>query len=183
MRPELEESLPDWPRIWAACSGRIHYWRVPPRWTLDDWLEEIDAECMAAACVAIRIFDKTRGPTLNSFVYHRMLASALARYRREWSYAALRDKLSSVGTTTVVSVEDRFADQDDQERLSISLSALQNDDRLLLEHLFWDGRTESDIASGLGITQQAVNKRKRKILSELRRSFEHTGGIRRLERE
>jgi RNA polymerase sigma factor (sigma-70 family) len=175
MRQELEHALPDWSRIWAACSGRIHYWRVPPRWTMDDWLEEIDAECMAAACLAIRIFDKTRGPSLSSFVYHRMLASALARYRREWSYAALRDKLSSRAGTTVVPMEDRFADQDEEDRLKDSLSHLRDDDRLLLEYLFWDGRTESEIASGLGITQQAVNKRKRKILSELRRSFEHDG--------
>ena len=91
---ELEHALPDWSRIWAACSGRIHYWRRSPRWTLDDWLEEIDAECMAAACLAIRIFDKTRGPTLSSFVYHRMLAT-LGELPPGMGYATLREKLSS----------------------------------------------------------------------------------------
>ena len=68
-------------------------------------------------------------------------------------------------------MEDRFADQDEEDRLKRSLSHLPDDDRELLEHLFWDGQTESEIASGLGITQQAVNKRKHKLLSEvLRRS-------------
>ena len=93
------------------------------------------------------------------------------------------DKLSTCGSTNVVPVEDRFADQDEAERLKVSLSALGDDDRLLLQHLFWDGRTESEVASGLGISQQAVNKRKRKILSELRRSFEHTSGSTQIETE
>ena len=105
--------------------------------------------------------------SLGSFVYHRMLASALARYRREWRYGAPRSHAS--GTAAAVPTEDRFADRDEQERLKRSLSHLPDDDRELLEHLFWDGQTETEIASGLGITQQAVNKRKHKLLSELRR--------------
>ena len=183
MRQELEHILPDWSRVWAACIGRVHFWRVPPHWTLDDWLEEIDAECMVAACQAIRIFDFTRGPSLNSFVYHRMLASALARYRREWRFAALREKLSACGTTTVVPIEDQFAAQDEEDRLKCSLSILGDGDRTLLEHVYWDGQTEREIANGLGISQQAVSKRKHKILRELRQTFEHKNQSRKLESE
>jgi DNA-directed RNA polymerase specialized sigma subunit len=54
------------------------------------------------------------------------------------------------------------------------LTRLPAADRRLLERLFWEECTETEIASGLGITQQAVSKRKRKILTELRRDLNRT---------
>jgi RNA polymerase sigma factor (sigma-70 family) len=51
------------------------------------------------------------------------------------------------------------------------MTDLPEDDRRLIECLFWEGRTEQDIAGRLGITQQAVSKRKRKILLKLRRNL------------
>ena len=73
----LQHHMREWTMVWTACVRRTHRWRVPPRWSLSDWWEEIDAESIAAACHAIRIFDPNLGPTLNSFVYHTILASAL----------------------------------------------------------------------------------------------------------
>jgi DNA-directed RNA polymerase specialized sigma subunit len=51
------------------------------------------------------------------------------------------------------------------------MSRLVDDDRRLLERLFWEGSTEAEVAGMMGISQQAVSKRKLKILSELRRRF------------
>ena len=51
------------------------------------------------------------------------------------------------------------------------MSRLVNDDRRLLERLFWEGSTEVEVAGSMGISQQAVSKRKLKILAELRRRF------------
>jgi RNA polymerase sigma factor (sigma-70 family) len=170
----LEHYIKDWPRIWSICTGRTHSWRVPPRWSVSDWWEEIDAESIAAACHAIRIFDPNRGPTLNSFVYHQILASALTRYRQEWTYA-LRYGLSSSEDPSHPGTDDQLAIEQDEDQLKRLMTRLPEADRRLLERLFWEGRTETEIASGLGITQQAVSKRKRKILTELRRSFKHTG--------
>ena len=45
------------------------------------------AEANAAAWEAGLDFDPTRGVPLPAFVHGRVLARALTRYRREWSYA------------------------------------------------------------------------------------------------
>jgi RNA polymerase sigma factor (sigma-70 family) len=165
----LQHHMKEWPKVWNACVRRTHRWRVPPRWSLSDWWEEIDAESIAAACHAIRIFDPNLGPTLNSFVYHTILASALARYRKEWTYALRYGMAQSEDPVTVAGAEERFSIEQEEELLKRSLIDLPEADRRLLQRLFWEGRTETEIASGLGITQQAVSKRKRKILTELRR--------------
>jgi RNA polymerase sigma factor (sigma-70 family) len=169
----LQHHMKDWPKVWTACTRRIHGWRVPPRWALSDWWEEVDAESIAAACHAIRIFDAGRGPSLNSFVYHQILASALARYRQEWTYA-IRYGLVPAEDPTMVSADDRFLVEQEEEQLKRSIKCLPEEDRDLLERLFWQGRTETEIASGLGISQQAVSKRKQKLLKALRRSFNYS---------
>ena len=128
----LQHRVADWPKIWAACVRRTHAWRIPPRWSARDWWEEIDAESVASACHAIRIFDPTRGPSLSSFVYHQILAGALSRYRQEWIYA-LRYGLSPSahdhpgGTDDV---EDRFAaDQEEKNVLRLMTDLPERDRR------------------------------------------------------
>jgi RNA polymerase sigma factor (sigma-70 family) len=173
----LGHRLPDWPRIWGACLRRTRAWPVPPRWTPRDWREELDAEGIAAACTAIRNFDPTRGPTLGSFVYHQILSSALARYRQEWSYA-LRCRPGLDGQEGLCpSGEEQLAADDDSERLRNTMGRLVEDDRRLIQRLFWDGWTESQVAGSMGISQQAVSKRKHKILHELRRRFGRNGEV------
>ncbi len=110
--------------------------------------------------------DPHRGPTLSTFVYHQILASALSRYRQEWTYA-LRYGVASMEEPGVAgSGEEQFSVEQEEEQLKRSLTSLPDADRHLIEHLFWEGRTETEIADGLGISQQAVSKRKRKILSD-----------------
>jgi RNA polymerase sigma factor (sigma-70 family) len=169
----LEEKLPDWPRVWAACVRRTHGWRVPPRWSPRDWWEEIDAEGVASACHAMRIFDPERGLSLASFVYHQVLASALSRYRQEWNYA-LRYGLSPSSENHLVGlddVENRLAADQEEKKLKRLMTNLPESERRLIESLFWDGRTETEVAGGLGISQQAVCKRKHKILNKLRNTL------------
>lgn len=166
----LKQRFPNWPDVWAACVQRTHAWRTPPRWSPRDWLEELDAESIASACHAIRIFDPDRGPSLESFVYHRILSGALSRYRKEWSYAlrCIRSPALTVKANGTDEIDDRDAAAVEEKRIRRSMIDLPDQDKRLIECLFWEGRTEKDIAGGLGITQQAVNKRKRKILVQLR---------------
>ena len=56
--------------------------------------------------------------------------------------------------------------------LETALGRLANLERGLIHQLFWDGRGEDDLARERGVTRQAVNKRKQKILAELRRQVE-----------
>jgi RNA polymerase sigma factor (sigma-70 family) len=174
MNSWLQHHMKEWPKIWATCIRRTHRWRVPPRWSLSDWWEEIDAESIAAACHAIRIFDPNLGPTLNSFVYHTILASALSRYRKEWTYALRYGTAESDESGITAGADERFLIEQEEELLKRSMTRLSETDRRLLQRLFWEGHTETEVASGLGITQQAVSKRKRKILTELRRCLNGT---------
>jgi DNA-directed RNA polymerase specialized sigma24 family protein len=177
MNQWLEDRLPDWPRVWATCARRIHSWRVPPRWSPRDWWEEIDAECIASACHAIRIFDSKRGPSCASFVYHQILAGALARYRQEWNYALRygRSPSSDGHPFGTDDVEGRLVADQEEKRLMRSMTDLPESDRQLLESLFWDERTETEVAGGLGISQQAVCKRKHRILNGLRNTLAKKG--------
>jgi len=170
MSEGLRPSLPDWPGIWDACARRTRAWRVPPRWSPRDWWEELDAEGIAAACEAIRVFDPSRGPSLRCFVYHRILSAALARYRQEWSYA-LRYRPSSADPPLASRSDDEVPTDLEEGRLRRLMTGLAEADRRLIERLFWEGWTEAEVAGGLGISQQAVNKRKRRILLTLQRSL------------
>jgi RNA polymerase sigma factor (sigma-70 family) len=170
MSEGLRPSLPDWPGIWGACVRRTHAWRVPPRWSPRDWWEEIDAEGIAAACDAVRLFDPSRGPSLGCFVYHQILAAALARYRQEWSYA-LHYRLSSADPDLASRSDEDVATDLEGGRLRRLMTGLPEADRRLIERLFWEGCTEAEVAGRLGISKQAVNKRKQKILLTLRRSL------------
>jgi RNA polymerase sigma factor (sigma-70 family) len=162
--------LPDWPRIWGACRRRTRSWPIPPRWRPSEWHEELDAEGIAAACKAIQKYDPSRGTSINSFVYHQMVSGALSRYRQEWSYAT-RCSNSPVSQDSIPQPDHVAGLDEEREDLLRSLSRLVDDDRQLLERIYWDGYTEAEIAGLLGISQQAVSKRKQRILLGLRRRF------------
>jgi DNA-directed RNA polymerase specialized sigma24 family protein len=55
-----------------------------------------------------------------------------------------------------------------------ALARLPSSDLWLVEQLFLRDRTEADIATQIGITQQAVSKRKQLILLRLRRYMTRT---------
>jgi RNA polymerase sigma factor (sigma-70 family) len=163
----LRHRLPDWPRIWGACVRRARSWPVPPRWTPRDWREELDAEGIAAACTAIRNFDPARGPTLGSFIYHQILSDALARHRQEWGSGPRRHPGIESRQAQSSHVEQPSATDDVSEPLRRTLGRLVEDDRRLIECLFGEGWPEGFIPAPIGISQRAVNKRKRRILEEL----------------
>jgi RNA polymerase sigma factor (sigma-70 family) len=167
----LQESLPRWPVTWASYVRRAHRWRVPPRWSPRDWWEELDAEALASACEAVHHFDATRGLSQSNYVFHRMLVATLGRSRREWGYALsfLRPRIDR---PTVVVAEDHLVTVEEGQMLSAALGELKRLDRQLIEQLYWEGRSEAEIASESGITQQAANRRKQRILRELRRAIE-----------
>jgi RNA polymerase sigma factor (sigma-70 family) len=155
---------------WAGCLRRIRRWRVPPRWAACDWYEEIRAEAAAAALQAARDFDPDRGTPWDAFVRARIMAGALARYRREWTLA-----IRQVGAAGMEGFPARPGDSPLSEAaygvLQEALGQLSPRDRGLIERLFWGGATETGIAAGLGVSQQAVSKHKLAILRALRQTI------------
>ena len=57
------------------------------------------------------------------------------------------------------------------EVLYSALASLAEPDRRLIEQLYWEDQTEAEVAQQLAITQQAVSKRKRAILTRLHVRF------------
>lgn len=132
---------------------------MPPNYAPADWAEEMRAQGSAAACQALCDFDPERGVPLGAFVRQRVLAGARTRYRQEWAYA-LR--------VAALDADPERAEADPEITLCCALARLPEPDRRLIEQLFWERSTEAEIGQALGISHQAVSKRKRAILRELR---------------
>src|SRR4029453_9834983 len=66
--------------------ARVRYWRIPPHWSTDDWLDEVRAILHSAAASAGSDYDPERGVPLRAHIYIRAVAAAWSRYRQEWSY-------------------------------------------------------------------------------------------------
>ncbi len=60
-----------------------------------------------------------------------------------------------------------------RERLHHCLGQLPEEERRLVESLYFEGLTERQCAKNLGISQKAVNKRRHKILAQLKKLLEN----------
>jgi RNA polymerase sigma factor (sigma-70 family) len=150
---------------------------VPPNWSRGDWFEELAAVGTAAAWQAICEFDPKRGVPLAGFGYCRMMTRCLARYRKEWRYALhlvandSREKEtptfrhSGLAASSAASVDGRHRSIDD---LRGAVGTLPAEQRRLIEQLFWDERTETEVAGAMGTNQSTINRRKQAILKGLR---------------
>jgi RNA polymerase sigma factor (sigma-70 family) len=147
---------------------RIRAWRVPPGWGPADWWEEVAAEAAIAALLAVTDFDPARGVPLGCYVRMRVLGHALARYRREWAYGirCSRPLTDSEGADSPASLPEGIS-----EELGRALESLPAADRWLIRRLFWEDRSQAEVADEMGISQQAVSKRKRRALELLAASF------------
>lgn len=162
----------------AMQSGlkRIRSWRVPPNWSGSDWFEELTAVGTAAAWQAVCEFDPERGIPLAGFGYCRMMTRCLSRYRKEWRYALHIDASDSreeksttferpeLNASFSAKLNETHPSNDD---LRGAIGALSAEQRRLIEQLFWENRTETEVADAMGINQSTINRRKQAILNGL----------------
>ena len=150
-----------------SCLRRIFRWRVPLNWSISDWRNEMRAEAACAAWQARGDYDPSLGVPFSAFVHQRVLTNTLTRYRHEWAYA-----LRSAQEYDPEGFDSRLFDYtapavfDDWP--GHALARLSKSELWLIGQLFLKDRTEAEIATQIGITQQAVNKRKSMILLRLR---------------
>ena len=86
---------------------------------------------------------------------------------REDSYERLLEQdVYFVETTD--SMEETAIRNIQSQQLHKALSLLTDDERDLLEQLFFEERTERDLAVEYGLSQRGINKRKQRILKHLR---------------
>jgi len=80
------------------------------------------------------------------------------------------DKFSDDGFDIADSIDivELVADKLLIEQLVAALDDLEPDERSLIDALFYNDRTERDYAAEIGISHQAIGKRKKKVLEKLR---------------
>ncbi|MEQ3170104.1 sigma-70 family RNA polymerase sigma factor [Dysosmobacter welbionis] len=66
------------------------------------------------------------------------------------------------------SVEDIAIRSLQVEQLHRAIALLSDDDRTLIQQLFFECRTERDLATEYSLSQKGINKRKQRILEQLR---------------
>lgn len=149
----------------------VRSWRTPPNWSLRDWHNEARAIIAAAGCRADLDYDAKRGVPRTAFIYRRAVASVWTRYRQEWSYAVrfaagLQPPCEQpIPAPSVPNHCDPALDRP----LCDALSQLPSVDRWLIRQLFWNRKTEHQLAAALCISQQAISRRKGRVLKQLRR--------------
>jgi RNA polymerase sigma factor (sigma-70 family) len=119
---------------------------------------------------AIRDYEPARQVPLGAYVRMRIMASLLTRYRKEWAYAArLAPDPQSVDP---VDETGQWHSALIHEDLNWALRQLTDAERQLLERIFWRQETEAEIARKMGLTQQAISRRKRYLLAAISRLIE-----------
>ena len=172
--------------VLMRCFQRVRTWPLPPNWSATDWFEEVKEVLIVTTVVAESDFDSTRGIPFCGILYNRAMARVLTRYRLEWNYGTrfqsecagrraceeeapdpLECRSPHAGGTAG---ELPCAGEPDSplEELAEALASLSEPSRRLIELLFWDGRTESEVAKEFGISQPAICKRLRSVLGALR---------------
>ncbi|MBS5784329.1 MAG: sigma-70 family RNA polymerase sigma factor [Clostridium sp.] len=69
-------------------------------------------------------------------------------------------------------IVDRLLYQEQLEALWIALQSLSENERFLIDELFFNDKKEADLAAELLVTQQAISKRKKKILDKLKKMID-----------
>lgn len=90
---------------------------------------------------------------------------------REDSYERLMEQNVQFERTTE-SAEEQALKNIQIQQLHKALSLLSDDERLLIVQIFFEGRTERDLAMEYGLSQRGINKRRQRILERLRELIE-----------
>ena len=91
---------------------------------------------------------------------------------REDSYERLLDMGVQFEERTP-GVEEQLLERMELEQLHKALSFLLVEEEYLIQEIYFHERTECDLAKELGCSQNAINKRKKRILDKLRRLMEN----------
>jgi RNA polymerase sigma factor (sigma-70 family) len=150
-------------------SMRARSWRTPPNWSFSDWCDELLGIAIWSAWEAKQDYDPSHGISLAEFVSSRIKARTLTRYRQEWRYAqsTISSDAEIIECVIPANPSTHFS-QTAFEILKQALEQLSGQERWLLDQIFWQHYTETEIAAKLQISQPAVNKRKRVALLHLR---------------
>jgi DNA-directed RNA polymerase specialized sigma24 family protein len=130
-------------------------------------MQELSAQAELALAMEYSSVDKqNQSPQEPKRIESSIHNNLLKCYRQEWSFG--RHCCSNF--TPDIPAEPEVLDADLGPMLSAlgkAMGALSEPDRRLIEMLYWLQRKESQIAAEMGVSQPAISKRKRLILSKL----------------
>lgn len=86
---------------------------------------------------------------------------------REDSYERLLDQDAQFAENTP-SVEEQVLRNLQSEQLHKALFLLSDDERILVEQLYFEERTEREVAAEYHLSQKGINKRRQRVLAHLR---------------
>jgi len=154
----------------SAALRRAQGWRVPPNWSSTDWRDELEAVAIVAVWQAQLDYDSSRKVPVGGFIFARVLARTLTRYRQEWRYATHTTCEANGAESNGARLPDMtaFPALTGAWAIEEALCRLPREENKLLSSLYWQNRTQADIARELAISQPAVNKRKRVALEHLK---------------
>jgi len=71
------------------------------------------------------------------------------------------------------SIEDKLIEQQQFQKLRLALATLNPEEKLLIQELFFNGKSERTLSSMITVPQKTINDRKKKILLKLRHLIEN----------
>jgi DNA-directed RNA polymerase specialized sigma24 family protein len=128
-------------------------------------MEEISEQAMLAAIVELAPDAAAELPRNSRRVRSHIQNALLQRYRQEWSF-----NRRFGGRIVGEPAQPDDADRDslfNGQALHAALAALSASDRQLIAQLYWENRTESQIAAEAGVSVPAICKHKRRIFRDL----------------
>jgi RNA polymerase sigma factor (sigma-70 family) len=178
----MEELSPKAQKAVQVALHQARQWRCPLHWDGKEWQKELDAIAQAAAFEACFYFDEQRGMTLETFVFWQVLTVLRDFHRQEWAYFAFHcrhftrasdEGEAGEGNESAEVCEEVATEGLEREwrryLICWALERLSERERQVINRLYWDGRTEAEIAHELGISRQAVSKIKQKAIQKLRK--------------
>jgi RNA polymerase sigma factor (sigma-70 family) len=170
---EFHDRLPHWQTLYRACLQNSETKR-PPHWSTADWWDEVAVVAAEAAMQAAREYDPQRSPSLGGFVSGRMRQAVEQRHRQEEQFGrhwkALLEEVRAEAAPTDAGTG--ASNEELLQALRKELAGMAPRDRELLRLHFEKGLKESAIAARLGLSQQAISKRKLQLLEQLGRALE-----------
>jgi hypothetical protein len=166
----------DMSAVLSQARRKILSWPKPANWSNHDWSDEVKGITAAVRCRVEIDFDRDRGVPMEAFLYLRALSCAWTRYRQECAYA--RRFIHANGCDTAAEVDVSFVeDCHPTDSLRCAVRKLPFVDQWLIRQLFWAKTPQGEIARVLRMSQQAISKRKRKIIGKLREVLDEVGAI------
>lgn len=166
----------------VACK-----WKTPPQWRTGEWREELKCVANWILLEAEMNYVPARNGERDRYLFLRVLSALQTHHRREWRFG-MRNYLRifsndpvAEATSFVSEFEDpQLASEIETTELRItlhqSLDLLNHDDRLLPYSIYFDERTEDELALRAGVSQAAINQRKQRALNKLRILLSDGGG-------